>query len=213
MTHGYKISCNVCVCLGGVGEQVVRDYWISQAFLGKWRMILILIYLPPSFTTTETCHRRHSIRPTLSVTQMVCTMGHISCIESITNFQIPDTRKKWRPQKTWSECVKTEVNMWPSWRWPTWQEMQGEPVLYIVWCCQPHRMGYGQHLYLKRIWMDGMCLCMKINIRANMAWFLIWNISIHLKRKSISEYETLSTTSALFTLGCMLLSSDFTDAY
>ena len=40
--------------------------------------------------------------------------GHVqlatSFIKSITNFQIPGTRKKGRPRKTWSECVKTDVN-------------------------------------------------------------------------------------------------------
>ena len=35
-----------------------------------------------------------------------------SCIKSITNFPLPSTRKKGRPQKTWSECVKkSDVNM------------------------------------------------------------------------------------------------------
>ena len=32
------------------------------------------------------------------------------CIKSITNFPIPGTRKKGKPRKTWSECVKTDVN-------------------------------------------------------------------------------------------------------
>ena len=41
--------------------------------------------------------------------------GHVqratSCIKSITNFPLPSTRKKGRPWKTRSECVKTDVNM------------------------------------------------------------------------------------------------------
>ena len=40
--------------------------------------------------------------------------GHVqlvkSCIKTITNFLIPSTRKQERPRKTWSECVKTDVN-------------------------------------------------------------------------------------------------------
>ena len=39
--------------------------------------------------------------------------GHVqwatSCIKHITNFQLPGTRKKGRPRKTWSECVKTDI--------------------------------------------------------------------------------------------------------
>ena len=41
--------------------------------------------------------------------------GHVqrttSCIKSVPNFNIPGTRKKGRPWKTWSECAKTDVNM------------------------------------------------------------------------------------------------------
>ena len=40
--------------------------------------------------------------------------GHVqwatSCIKSITNFPLPGTKKKWRHRKSWSECVKTDVN-------------------------------------------------------------------------------------------------------
>ena len=40
--------------------------------------------------------------------------GHVqrarSFMKSITNFQIPCTRKKGRPRKTWSECVETDAN-------------------------------------------------------------------------------------------------------
>ena len=40
--------------------------------------------------------------------------GHVQrarhCIKSITNSQIPTTRKKGRPRKTGYECVKTDVN-------------------------------------------------------------------------------------------------------
>ena len=31
------------------------------------------------------------------------------CIKSITDFPLPGTRKKWRPRKTWSEYLKTDV--------------------------------------------------------------------------------------------------------
>ena len=34
--------------------------------------------------------------------------------------------------------------------------MHEEPVFDIAWCCQPHRMGYGQHLNLNMdMKMDG----------------------------------------------------------
>ena len=34
--------------------------------------------------------------------------------------------------------------------------MHGEPVFDIAWCCQPDRMGHGQHLNLRMDgWMDG----------------------------------------------------------
>ena len=36
-----------------------------------------------------------------------CTTDQ-SCTKSITNFQLPDTRKEGRPCQTWSECVKTD---------------------------------------------------------------------------------------------------------
>ena len=40
--------------------------------------------------------------------------GHVqratSCINSITNFPIPGTRKQGKPSKTWSGCVKTGVS-------------------------------------------------------------------------------------------------------
>ena len=33
-------------------------------------------------------------------------------------------------------------------------EMHGKLVFHIVWCCQLHWMGHGQHFNLKWIWMD-----------------------------------------------------------
>ena len=33
------------------------------------------------------------------------------CMKSVTKFSLPGTRKKGRPSKTWSECVKTDVDM------------------------------------------------------------------------------------------------------
>ena len=41
--------------------------------------------------------------------------GHVarssSCINSITNMTIPSARRRGRPKKTWSECVKTDMKM------------------------------------------------------------------------------------------------------
>ena len=63
------------------------------------------------FTTTETWLQGHYICPSLSASQMVwpCTMGHV-LYQNYPKLSIPDTRKKGRPWKTWSECVKTDVN-------------------------------------------------------------------------------------------------------
>ena len=38
-----------------------------------------------------------------------------------------------------------------------WTEMHGEPVCNIACCCQPHKMGHGQHFNLKKGsgWMNG----------------------------------------------------------
>ena len=70
--------------------------------------------------------------------------GHVlqramSSIKSITNFPIPSTRKQGRPQKTWSECIKIDVNKCGL----AGVEMHGEPVFDRTWCCQPHRIGHG----------------------------------------------------------------------
>ena len=81
--------------------------------------------------------------------------GHI-LYQIYTNFPLPGTRKKGRPCKTWSECVKTYVHKWLAWLASTCKtEMLGELVFDIAWCCQPHWMGHGEHLNLKWIWMDG----------------------------------------------------------
>ena len=40
--------------------------------------------------------------------------GHVacsSCTKSITSMTIPSTRRRGRPKKTWSECVKADMRM------------------------------------------------------------------------------------------------------
>ena len=37
--------------------------------------------------------------------------GSSSCINSITSMTIPSARRRGRPKKTWSECVKTDMKM------------------------------------------------------------------------------------------------------
>ena len=41
--------------------------------------------------------------------------GHVarssSCINSITSMTIPSARRRGRPKKTWSECVKADMKM------------------------------------------------------------------------------------------------------
>ena len=85
---------------------------------GKFRKLLPVLtssHLSPKLRgkcmwpvlTSRTLHR------SLAFSDSDCN-GHVQratyCIKSITNFQIPSTRKKGRPQKTWSECVKIDVN-------------------------------------------------------------------------------------------------------
>ena len=87
--------------------------------------------------------------------------GHVqqatSCIKTITNFPIPGTKKRRRPRKTWSECVKTNVNN-VAWLALTHKiEMHGETVFNIAWCYQPHRMGHLRHSSKNGYrWMDGI---------------------------------------------------------
>ena len=85
--------------------------------------------------------------------------GHVqwatSCIKSITNFQIPSTRKKGSPWKTWFECVMSDVNKCGLAGIDPLDRDAWRAVFNIAWCCQPHRMGHGQHLNLKWVWMDG----------------------------------------------------------
>ena len=54
-------------------------------------------------------------------------------------------------------------------------------VFDIAWCCQPHRMGYGQHLNLKWIWMDDTRNIPWIKCRETPAvlhhkHFIIWTV-------------------------------------
>ena len=37
-------------------------------------------------------------------------------------------------------------------------------MFHIAWCCQPHRMGHGQHLDLKWIRMDGGKPIVELNV-------------------------------------------------
>ena len=67
--------------------------------------------------------------------------------------------------KTWSECVKIDVNKCGLAGVDTLDKVHGEPVFDIAWCCQPHRMGHGQHLNLRWIWMDGLDLMNNISVK------------------------------------------------
>ena len=78
-----------------------------------------------------------------------------SSTKSITNFQIFSTRKKGRPRKTWSECVRLMSMSVAYLALTHLTEMHGELVFNMAWCCQPHRVGHGQHINLKWIWIDG----------------------------------------------------------
>ena len=81
--------------------------------------------------------------------------GHVqrvtSCNKTITNFQIIGTKKKGQPRKTWSVCVKTDVNECGPAGVDSLTEMHEEPVVDIAWRCQPCRMGHRKHLNMKWI--------------------------------------------------------------
>ena len=91
--------------------------------------------------------------------QRVRLYGHVqwvtSCMKSNTNFPLPGTRKIGRPRKTWSECVKTNINKCGLASVNPLAKMLGELVFGIAWCCQPHLLRHGQPLNLKWIWMNG----------------------------------------------------------
>ena len=48
-------------------------------------------------------------------TRRLRCFGHVarssSCINSITSMKIPSARRRGRPKKTWSECVKADMKM------------------------------------------------------------------------------------------------------
>ena len=46
--------------------------------------------------------------------------------------------------------------MWPVWHWPARQEMHGELLLNVAWCCQLHGTGHRQQLNIKWIRIDDM---------------------------------------------------------
>ena len=37
-----------------------------------------------------------------------------NCIKSITNTEVPCSRARGRPRKTWSDCVKADITAWRS---------------------------------------------------------------------------------------------------
>ena len=108
-----------------------------------------------NFTNTETWHQAHHISPLLSATQMVwpCTMCHL-LYQIYHKLHITGTEKKEGPGRhvlnvgrlmSISVAVLTLTHF---------TEMHGEPVFDIAWYCKPHRMGHGQHINLKWIWLD-----------------------------------------------------------
>ena len=83
-------------------------------------------------------------------------MYSIPCpVSNLSDLPIPGTSGWGRSKKTWTEYVKTDVSICglaaidPQDR-ATWRAA----VLDIAWCCQPYRMGHGQHPNLKMD-MDG----------------------------------------------------------
>ena len=80
--------------------------------------------------------------------------GHVewamSCVQSIPNFRIPGTRKKGRPQKTWSECMKTDVNKCglagidplerDAWRTSVWHSLVLPTPLNGTWTAPQSKM-------------------------------------------------------------------------
>ena len=79
--------------------------------------------------------------------------GHVpratSCINSITRLELPGTRDRGRPRKTWSTCVRNDMTIC---------NLDGvNPLDRNSWrtsvrCCLPRSMGQPQHLkYQNRI--------------------------------------------------------------
>ena len=75
----------------------------------------------------------------------------MSYIKLVTKLPLSGPRGKWRPRKTWSECVEDWYQLlWHDWGWPTRQRcLPGEAVFGVAWYCQPHWMWHGQDSNLK----------------------------------------------------------------
>ena len=91
----------------GIQTVAATPQWLCHDLLDLWYPRQRRNTL--SFTTTKTWHREYYIGPSLSLRWYGHVQGAMSCIESISNFPLPGTRKKGRPRMTWSACVKTDV--------------------------------------------------------------------------------------------------------
>ena len=84
-----------------------RHLWISLklcsschiSHLASTSMSKTLTYDPRVYIPSISVHLREIIKRVFS------------CIKSITSMPIPDARRRGRPKKTWSECVKADMNM------------------------------------------------------------------------------------------------------
>ena len=97
-----------------------------------------------------------------------------SCIKSTGNFPILSTIIQGRPRNTWSEWLMTDVSNFGLASIDPKTEMHGEPVFDLSWCCQPHRMGHGQHLKLKMD-MDGWMVCSFIALYGSQRHLVKWS--------------------------------------
>ena len=76
--------------------------------------------------------------------------GHVqrttSIIKSVANFAIPDNRSRGRPERH-DLNVRRMISVNVACLALTHKaDTRGELVLDASWCCQPHRLGHGQHL-------------------------------------------------------------------
>ena len=96
----------------------------------------------------------------------------MSCIKSITKFPPPSTRKKGRPPKTWSECVKTDVNKCGLAVIDPLDRDAGRAVVgHSLVLPGPLCMGHGLHLHLKWIWMDGCHVTIENSFLHNIIYY------------------------------------------
>ena len=110
--HGkvYEVCVHLAMLLGSETWGPEEPQWPCHDTLDLWLQ-------RPRQTSPQLHYYRNLAEDITSVLrcQWLRWYGHIqramSCIKYITNCQFHGPRKKGRPQKTWSDCVKTDVEL------------------------------------------------------------------------------------------------------